>query len=148
MLDLQFCNLFWSILSLCAGSIDNADNTGTFDWAPTMGQAGSYDVAFTATDTAGLIDTEVVTITVRIPGDLDRDGDADEADLSIFSTTFGWGGGSPSYNPEADFDQDEDVDGTDLSVFSGNFSRNWNKDRHKGRAYIGDIGILVYKEIL
>lgn len=103
--------------------VDNG-NTGTFDWTPSVGQAGSYDVVFTATDPAGLNDTEVVTITVLIPGDLDRDGDVDETDLSIFSTAFGSVGGNPNYNPAADFDQNGDVDGTDLAIFSSNFGRS------------------------
>ena len=37
---------------------------GAFSWTPATGQAGNYNVTITVTDTGGLIDSEIVTITV------------------------------------------------------------------------------------
>jgi hypothetical protein len=37
---------------------------GAFSWTPATGQAGNYNVTMTVTDTGGLIDSEIVTITV------------------------------------------------------------------------------------
>ena len=44
-------------------------NDPTFDWTPTLAQAGSYDVTFEVSDGDGGTDSEVVTITVSDAGD-------------------------------------------------------------------------------
>ncbi|HEX9751135.1 MAG TPA: Ig-like domain-containing protein, partial [candidate division Zixibacteria bacterium] len=46
---------------------DNADGTGDFDFSPVAGQQGVYNVTFIASDGA-LADTEIVEITVTVPG--------------------------------------------------------------------------------
>jgi hypothetical protein len=47
-----------------ASFTDHRNNTGTFAWSPVNGDAGSYSVSFTADDTFGGLDTEVVSIAV------------------------------------------------------------------------------------
>lgn len=45
--------------------VDNENNTATFNWLPTLDQAGVYpDILFTATDSEGSTDTETLSITV------------------------------------------------------------------------------------
>ncbi|MCK4371858.1 MAG: hypothetical protein KAW61_01870, partial [candidate division Zixibacteria bacterium] len=55
-----------STLPGTATYIDNGNGTGTFDWTPTFGDSGTYDVTFYAADSAfpAVIDSEQVTITV------------------------------------------------------------------------------------
>jgi uncharacterized protein (TIGR02597 family) len=43
---------------------DNGNGTGTFNWTPTLGQAGDYSVQFIVADSLGLSDTETIIITV------------------------------------------------------------------------------------
>jgi len=54
-----------STLPGTATFIDNTDGTGTFSWTPSFTDAGSYNVTFYATDGGGLIDSEIVVITVN-----------------------------------------------------------------------------------
>jgi len=58
----------FSASPLLSGAVFNGV-TGAFDWTPTRGQAGSYNVTFSVTDngTPPLSDSETVTITV-LPG--------------------------------------------------------------------------------
>ncbi len=53
-----------SALPTGAGFTDNANGTGTFNWTPTLAQAGPYNVTFYATD-GTVTDSEVVAITVN-----------------------------------------------------------------------------------
>jgi len=47
-------------------------------------------------------------------GDIDRDGDVDQADLGLLLPAFGRCVGDPAYNPRADFDDDGCVGQSDL----------------------------------
>ncbi len=53
-----------SLLPTGASFTDNTNGTGTFNWTPTLSQAGSYNVTFYAGD-GSAIDSEIVTITVN-----------------------------------------------------------------------------------
>ncbi|RME31375.1 MAG: hypothetical protein D6800_00840, partial [Candidatus Zixiibacteriota bacterium] len=59
-----------SALPGTATYIDNGDGTGTFNWATTFTDAGTYSVTFYAIDNLDtlLVDSEVVTITVNEAG--------------------------------------------------------------------------------
>jgi len=51
-------------IPLGATFVDNRNNTGTFDWTPAKGDAGSHAATFVADDTFGETDTETVAIDV------------------------------------------------------------------------------------
>ncbi len=48
-----------------ANFMEDGDGSGVFDWTPSAGQAGDYDVIFTAADSAGLTDSETIRIAVE-----------------------------------------------------------------------------------
>ncbi len=56
---------------------DHADGTGTFEWVPSVGQAGDHDVVFTCMDSGGLRDSESIRITVEAVTQPDCQTDAD-----------------------------------------------------------------------
>lgn len=56
-----------AVTTIGATFTDNGNNTGTFSWTPTDGQAGSNPtIVFTATDPNGFVDTDSVNITVTL----------------------------------------------------------------------------------
>ena len=59
-------HVFLGASALPAGAtfFDNGNNTGTFSWVPTFGQAGKYTVSFVGDDGAGNVETVYSTITV------------------------------------------------------------------------------------
>jgi hypothetical protein len=64
--DGQTVSLFSAQRPTGATFVDHRDNTGTFDWTPDFGQAGSYTVLFLADDTFGGTDNGSVTIDVAV----------------------------------------------------------------------------------
>jgi hypothetical protein len=64
--DGQTVSLFSAQRPAGATFVDHRDNTGTFDWTPDFGQAGSYTVLFLADDTFGGTDNGSVTIDVAV----------------------------------------------------------------------------------
>ncbi len=64
--DGQTVSLFSAQRPTGATFVDHRDNTGTFDWTPAFGQAGTYTVLFLADDTFGGTDNGSVTITVAV----------------------------------------------------------------------------------
>lgn len=87
---------------------DRADGTGVFDWTPAIGQAGTYQVTFTASDGV-LTDAQAVRLTI-FP-DSDGDGLDDDWERLRF--------GDLTQGPDDDYDGDtetnlvEFVNGTD-----------------------------------
>jgi len=55
------------------------------------------------------------------PGDVDRDGRVDGADLVYLGLAFGAGGESIRYDADADLDGSGAVDGEDLAILAANF---------------------------
>lgn len=69
----------------------------------------------------------VLRFSIAAPGDLDRDGDVDGADFSIFSACFnGTGSPAPLGCPTADLNEDGGVDGADFAIFSSCFNGSGN----------------------
>jgi len=56
-----------------------------------------------------------------VPGDIDGDGDVDQADLGILLAAFGTCAGDPGFNPAADIDGDGCVGQADLGSLLANF---------------------------
>ncbi len=79
---------------------DEGNGEGTFDWPTTNGQAGKYDVIFTASD-GDLTDSQRVVITVCSNQDTDNDGMPDDWEMEHFKTV--------------DRDGTEDFDGDGIS---------------------------------
>jgi len=62
--DGQRVQLRATLLPVGAGFVDNRNNTGSFDWSPAKGDAGSHMSTFFADDTFGGTDTRSVAIEV------------------------------------------------------------------------------------
>jgi hypothetical protein len=112
-------------VSLAAG--DNI--TLTFTWNTTGVNYGNYTISAEANVVPGETDTADNTyingtVKIRIPGDIDGDGDVDKFDFGSFALAFGSEIGEPRYNPEADLDHDGDVDKFDFGTFALNFGRH------------------------
>ncbi|MFG0251512.1 MAG: hypothetical protein ACF8NJ_01400 [Phycisphaerales bacterium JB038] len=56
-----------------------------------------------------------------IPGDVDGDGDVDQADLGLLLAAYGSCDGDPNWNPDADFDGDGCIGQPDLGVLLANY---------------------------
>ncbi len=61
------------------GDTGNGIATGIFDWTPSVGQSGTYNILFKASDGA-LEDTQWVTVTIYSENDSDGDGVPDDQD--------------------------------------------------------------------
>jgi hypothetical protein len=89
---------------------DGGGGTGTFLWTPAIGQAGTYEVTFTASD-GSLTATRRPKITVRHWWDADGDGMADAWELEHFGTLARDGAGD--YDHDGVSDLAEYLAGTD-----------------------------------
>ena len=86
-----------AMLPAGAAFTDRGDGTAIFDWTPAIGQAGSYRIAFTASD-GKLTATQRVNFTIRSIDDTDGDGMNDSWELAQF--------GSLDRDSSGDFDHD------------------------------------------
>ena len=70
-----------STLPVYATFVDQGDGTGIFDWTPVAGQAGRYEITFSASDGVHSVNRDMV-VTIYSEGDSDGDGltDAEEID--------------------------------------------------------------------
>lgn len=104
--------------------VDNNDNSGTFNWVPTEGQAGDHSVTFIVSD-SDLTDQETITITVsqepNVPPEIIFIGDQEvnEGELLEFTITATDANGdklffpTPSNLPEgANFNDNHDNSAT------------------------------------
>ena len=80
-----------------------------------------------ATPTPNQLDREITQFTIEgttfLPGDLDRDGRVDGADLLIFAPRFGSRRGENRFMGLADLNEDSQIDGVDLAIFASNFGK-------------------------
>ncbi len=74
-----------SSLPARASFTDQGNATGIFRWTPAIGQAGLYQISFTASD-GSLEDTKRCDISVTPTGDSDNDGMPDAWELAHFGT--------------------------------------------------------------
>ncbi len=96
--------------------------SGLFQWTPTDAQTpGTYMITVRATDNGlpQLSDSEVVTLNVYQPGDVDLDGDVDFQDFLILQANYGTPSGA--LRTEGDLDFDQDVDFQDFLILQANY---------------------------
>ncbi len=91
--------------------------TRTFTWD---GTSENYIGLSARASNRVLIDNLRVAELVR--GDLDNDGDVDDADFGLAFAAFTGPGGGPSVNPAADLDGDGDVDDADFGLMFAEFT--------------------------
>ncbi|HKH45972.1 MAG TPA: GDSL-type esterase/lipase family protein [Thermoanaerobaculia bacterium] len=74
-----------------------------------------------------VLDREITFFTIEgttfLPGDIDRDGRVDGADLLIFAPHFGARRGEVRFAGVADLNDDNEVNGADLAVLASNFGK-------------------------
>ena len=90
--------------------------SGLFDsitGVQSAGQGLSFAVTYTATD---------VRVTVAISGDIDLDGDVDNADIGAVVGSFTGSGGIGRSWATGDMDGDGDVDNADIGIVVGEFT--------------------------
>jgi lysophospholipase L1-like esterase len=97
-------------------------------YAPAGGLSGVVRVGYRATDRAeppNMAERQVAELVVEgttfLPGDLDRDGRVDGADLVRLARAFGARRGQPRFDAAADLDGNNLVDGADLAILAANF---------------------------
>ena len=83
---------------------DQGDGTGIFDWTPAEGQAGKYEVTFSASD-GTLEDSQRVVITINPIGDTDGDGMPDSWEMQHFGTLERDGSGDFDNDGLSDLDE-------------------------------------------
>jgi hypothetical protein len=91
-----------TMLPAGAHFVDRGDGKGNFDWTPAVGQAGVYELIFTATDGV-LADTEACTLTISPAWDTDGDGMADDWERTRFGTLDHDGSGDGDHDGVTDF---------------------------------------------
>ena len=89
---------------------DHGDGSGVFDWTPSVGQAGSYGITFTAQDGV-LTDKKRVDFIIRSVIDVDGDGMNDAWEMEHFGTLERDGTGD--YDHDGISDLEEFLNGSD-----------------------------------
>ncbi|HDM77712.1 MAG TPA: calcium-binding protein, partial [Deltaproteobacteria bacterium] len=78
-------SLFAAPLPVGATFTDNGNGEGTFEWTPVIGQAGDYEITFTASD--GILEaSQLVKIRICHHTDTDCDGMDDQWEIDHFNT--------------------------------------------------------------
>lgn len=105
-----------------AGVIDTTDltiNMGNFTHPQPINPVGYLTVKAEASEVYNEGDTAdnilIITLLIKMPGDVDGDGDSDMFDFGDFAQAYATSIGQPKYDVECDFDRDSDVDMFDFN---------------------------------
>ncbi|MFH1460186.1 MAG: C25 family cysteine peptidase [Candidatus Omnitrophota bacterium] len=118
ILDQQIFSTNW-------GTTDySGTKAGFFEWVPAQHQGpDDYELEFIATDNHNAAGKGLITITVYIQGDFNKDGRVDMQDWLIFSSAWGAVKGDENYLPDVDLNNDGKIDMLDQQIFSSNWGR-------------------------
>jgi hypothetical protein len=98
--------------------VGNGNGIHRFD-----GGTGAFIEVLVATGDGGLVTPRGFAFrTIGIPGDIDGDGDVDQADLGELLAAYGSCPGDANYNPDADFTGDDCIGQDDLGVLLSNWT--------------------------
>lgn len=94
----------WTVANLPTGAtfVDDGNGQATFNWTPAVGQAGSYNITYRATDSTSLYSERSARISVSLANDTDGDGMDDAWEIANF--------GDLSRDGLGDFDGDGILD--------------------------------------
>ena len=106
----------YSALNLPEGATINSE-TGEFAWTPSVGQAGTYNIRFQASDGKDT-DYEDVTITVvkncAVPEDITQDGVVNMTDVIALAKVFGTTSKDPNFDSRCDLNNDGTINMSDV----------------------------------
>lgn len=100
----------------------NADEPRALDYNSEFKTPGQV-AGFYAADAYRSSDHDPLLVQLFVAGDLDADGDVDNADFSLFRSQLGKCGSKPGFNREADYDQNGCVSMADYRVWYGKFKQ-------------------------
>jgi hypothetical protein len=105
----------WEIYVYDAGTIYQVTANDYDDRAPAILAAGPIAWHGQSGSSASGPTTDIF-VTVVLPGDVDHDGDVDNADLQAILDAWASCSGDPSFDPNADFDDSGCIDNADLQA--------------------------------
>ncbi len=97
-----------------------ATGTLTIGGTPPNSSLGNYQVKITALNGVGQPADQMLTLMIRIPGDVNGDGVVNCTDLDLVKASMGLKRGQTGYNPAADLNNDGIVDVDDLALVARN----------------------------
>jgi hypothetical protein len=100
--------------------------------------AGVYNVTVAMSDGVSQV-THGWTLTVRIPGDVNGDGDVDALDLSDLNEAYGSTPKEPNWNSNCDIDGDDIVDVFDLFSLGKNYGKTVHTELFQDGFESGDF---------
>jgi len=84
---------------------------------------GTYTVNLTVTDDDGAEDSDILTVTVYLAGDVNHDGCVNIYDLAKIAVAGDSATGDSRFNPDADFNNDGMIDFDDLALLAANWKK-------------------------
>lgn len=112
----------WTAANLAPGTYYVFAATSAFTGDPCDGTNNDYSLALACS--GGPVGCNGCAHPLTCPGDVDGDGDVDQADLGGLLAAYGRSNGQAGYNGCADFDCDGDVDQSDLGSLLARYGQN------------------------
>ncbi|ODS41261.1 hypothetical protein BEH94_04350 [Candidatus Altiarchaeales archaeon WOR_SM1_SCG] len=113
--DGNIISYFWDF-----GDTNNATGAAS---THTYTSPGTYTVNLTVTDDDGAADSDTLTVTVYLAGDVNHDGCVNIYDLAKLAVAGDSATGNARFNPDADFNNDGTIDFDDLALLAANWKK-------------------------